>query len=745
MNRKVMLVLVSILLISSCTPAEVTPVATATLPPPGVTTFPAPDPGAAVGAFLDAWGEREYASMYAMLSPASQQSISEEDFIARYEEVTRLMALVGLDYEIFTDLRMNPQEAQVGIRVTYRTAVAGDLVRENLIDLRRNANEEWRIAWEETDILPDLEGGKGLFLAIGNPQRANIYDRYGLALASPADMVSLWISPNQVGDEDAESLMLRSLSRLLDIHPESIRALYDDIRHTNWRVNLGEVSLTEFQREQGNIFAAGGVQWGEYSGRYYHGNGIAEHVVGYVAQITAEEKEDYQRLGYLGDEFVGQIGIEAAYEVQLRGIPAATLYRTDGSGTLENILTGSNGEPPFAVYTTLDRELQREATYAIQGFTGAIVVLERDTGAVLAMVSSPGFNPHLFDADNPSYSSGLQELFESTGQPLLNRATHGLYPLGSVFKVITMSAALESELYTPSTTYSCNGEFRELPGEVFYDWTVEKDRPPHGTVSLTQGLERSCNPYFWHIGLDLYNEGLTTALPDMAKAFGLGQATGIEIPELAGLVPDPDWTMANLGRAWAPGDAVQLAIGQGGLNVTPLQVARFMAALGNGGTLYRPQLIQSIENAEGLVQYEFQPDAQAQLPLSEDSLDALHQAMYLVASAPMGTANRILRYPGTFPILVAGKTGTAEVGGDLDPHSWFAGYTFEERDDTPDIAVAVILENQGEGSEWAAPIFRRVVEAYFYGQPFRLYPWESEVGVVRTETPTPGPDATPEP
>jgi cell division protein FtsI/penicillin-binding protein 2 len=225
----------------------------------------------------------------------------------------------------------------------------------------------------------------------------------------------------------------------------------------------------------------------------------------------------------------------------------------------------------------------------------------------------------------------------------------------------------------------------------------------------------------------------------MAKAFGLGESTGIEIGDAAGLVPDPEWTLENLGRSWGPGDAVQLAIGQASLEVTPLQVARFVAALGNGGTLYRPQIVQSVQNAEGLVQYEFQPDAQAQLPLSEETLETMHQAMYQVASAPMGTARLILRYPGTFPILVAGKTGTAEVGGDEDPHSWFAGYTFEERTDLPDIAIAVVVENQGEGSEWAAPIFRRVVEAYFFGRPMRTYSLESEIGVIRTATPTPGP------
>ncbi len=720
---------------SSCAPE--TPAPDATLPPPGVTTYPAPDPGTAVSAFLDAWNEQDFESMYAMLAPTSQQGISEEDFVTLYQEVGRLMALRGFEYEIFSDFLMNPQNAQVAFRITYQSSVVGDFLRENIIDLQRD-EDTWLVAWEETDILPELASDKDLELIVSTPSRANIYDRNGDAFAAPADIVSVWIVPNRVGEDEVEATMLRSLSRLLGFYPESIRALYDDIRHTNWRVNLGEVSLEEFQREQATLYGVGGVDWGEYTGRYYPGSGIAAHAVGYVSQITAEELSERQAQGYLGDEFVGRIGVEAAFEEELRGVPGGTLYLLDSSGARESIIASQAFELPFAVYTTLDRDLQRYATQAIEGFTGAIVVLERDTGAVLAMVSSPGFNPNLFDGDNPSSSSGLTQLFQSEGQPFVNRATQGLYPLGSVFKLITMSAALESEYYTADTTYTCDGLFTELPGQTFYDWTVEKDRPPHGTITLVQGLERSCNPFFWHIGLDLYNQGETTALPDMARAFGLGEPTGIEIGDAAGLVPDPG----------SPGDAVQLAIGQASLNVTPLQVARFVAALGNGGTLYRPQIVQSIQNAEGLVQYEFEPDAQAQLPLSEETLETMHQAMYQVASAPGGTARLILRYPGTFPILVAGKTGTAEVGGDEDPHAWFAGYTFEERPGLPDIAVAVIVENQGEGSEWAAPIFRRVVEAYFFGAIYRTYSWESDIGVLRTATPTPGPPTetpTPEP
>jgi penicillin-binding protein 2 len=260
-------------------------------------------------------------------------------------------------------------------------------------------------------------------------------------------------------------------------------------------------------------------------------------------------------------------------------------------------------------------------------------------------------------------------------------------------------------------------------------------------VTLLQGLERSCNPYFWHIGLDLYNRGLTTALPDMAKAFGLGQRTGIEIGDSAGIVPDPEWKQENIGEAWAPGDSVQLAIGQASLNITPLQVARFVAAVGNGGTLYRPQLVMRIEPAVGEPSHIFEPEVQGTLPLSPETIASVQTAMTQVVRATNGTAYR--RFLG-LGINIAGKTGTATTVPGAEPHAWFAGYTFEGREDLPDIAVVVIVENQGEGSDWAAPIFRRILESYFFGAPRSLYPWEAQIGLPRTPTPTPEPGAEPE-
>jgi penicillin-binding protein 2 len=234
----------------------------------------------------------------------------------------------------------------------------------------------------------------------------------------------------------------------------------------------------------------------------------------------------------------------------------------------------------------------------------------------------------------------------------------------------------------------------------------------------------------------VFDQGHPTAIPDMAKAFGLGALTGIEIDESAGLVPDPDWKQQSAGTDWAREDSMQLAIGQSALNVTALQVARFIAALGNGGTLYQPQLVERIQTAEGVVSHQFEPIAQRDLPLSAQTLAAVREAMGMVVSSPRGTAYRRFL---NFPITVYGKTGTAESGA-ADPHAWFAGYTDEARQGQPDIALVVLAENQGQGSDWAAPIFRRVVEAYFFGQPFMTYPWESQIGVPKTATPTPGPE-----
>ncbi len=221
----------------------------------------------------------------------------------------------------------------------------------------------------------------------------------------------------------------------------------------------------------------------------------------------------------------------------------------------------------------------------------------------------------------------------------------------------------------------------------------------------------------------------------MAEAFGLGQETGIEIDEVAGFVPGPNNLPAERETPWAARDSVTLAIGQSELLATPLQAARYVAAVGNGGTLYRPQLVNRLENPVGEVVQTFEAEAQGTLPITESALEAIQGAMVSVVRADKGTARR--RFLG-LNLNIAGKTGTAQTGtAGTEPHSWFGAYTFENRENTPDIAVVVILENQGEGSDWAAPVARRIIESHFFGRPITVFPWESQIGVPVTETPTP--------
>jgi penicillin-binding protein 2 len=460
----------------------------------------------------------------------------------------------------------------------------------------------------------------------------------------------------------------------------------------------------------------------EYSGRYYADGGIAPHVTGYVSAIQAGEQDQYLRAGFQLDDRVGRSGLELYGQNYLLGQRGATLDVYDPNGLPVTRLAKVDRKPSQSIYTTIDSNLQIEAQKALAGFTGGLVVIERDTGRVLAMVSSPGFDPNAFEFRN--YNSGplLGQILGDSQNREYNRAAGNGYPLGSVFKLVTMAAALESGVFTPESTYECGHFYTELTGWTLEDWTYAKGVNPSGTLTLPEGLMRSCNPWFYHIGYELYNQNRTKDVSNMARAFGLGSKTGIEgIEEEAGNIPDPNEI----------GMAVQMAIGQSEILVNPLQVARFVAAIGNGGTLYKPQLIEKVVDPDNNPSFTFHEQAQGTLPVKPENLAVIQAAMRSVVASPRGTAVRAFSGLG---IPVYGKTGTAQNDWPGHPHAWFAGYTDAGRSDRPDIAVAVIAEYAGEGSEIAAYIYRRIMEIYFMGQAQAVYPWETRLNVTRTPT-----------
>jgi cell division protein FtsI/penicillin-binding protein 2 len=715
---------------------------TSTLPEPQVETTDVPDPELIARNYLDHWTAEEYPEMYALLTKVSQDAISEADFTSRYQDIANEAALSSWEYEILSSLK-NPESGQVGYRVILHSVLVGDIESETMMNLSLE-NGEWRIQWDDSLILPELRGGNNLLMDYRIPSRGNIYARDGRALVAQADAVAIGLDTAAV-DPEQEDGLLGEIYRLTGVHPDNLSGRIEAWRPFGYYLPVADISVDALAPRESVLAGYSGVILQPFRTRYYFEDGISPHVLGYMSLIQPDEVDYYKRQGYRVDERVGRDGLEYFAESSLAGVRGGVLYVVDPNNNIITQLAAKDPLPAQSVYTTIDYDLQlglQRSNALSAGMLGAIVVLERDTGRVLAMLSSPGFNPNLFEPTN--YNSGYMiGNLNSPTAPLLNRATQGQYPLGSVFKIVTMSAALESGLYTKDSEYDCGYLFTELTGMQPHDWTYDhylKDgkTQPSGRLNLMEGLMRSCNPWFWHIGLDFYNRGMYTAISDMARGFGLGSSTGIEIGDAAGLIPDPTSEV----------DAINLAIAQGNTMVTPLQVADFVAAVGNGGTLYTPQVIDQIVPVDGDPTYVFTPTVRGALPVSPENLAIVQEAMTSVIMNPRGTAYRTSSYGlnsfvNSTGIPVAGKTGTAE-SGYADPHAWFTGYTFAGLKDRPDIAVAVLVENGGEGSVVAAPIFRRVLEIYFLGSPQMRYPWEAQIGVVATPTPEVTETATPE-
>ncbi len=704
----------------------------APLPTPQAGVTPAPDAQAAVMAFLDALQQDDYESMYNMLAQNSRAAITLEDFSKRWNNALNEMSLSEIEYSIRSS-QLSPVNAEVVYSITYKTVLAGDIQREIVMRLA-NENNSWKVEWDDGLILPDLAGGNQLVMEYSVPARGDIYDREGQPIVTQADAFAFGIQTGQI-DPDLRELLTGELGALCGLDPLAIENQID-ASGPGWYLPMCEGTRAEAQRLLS--LNPGGLVVQSYSSRYYFETGIAPQAVGFTLSISPEQYDSYRRRGYNGSEKVGQQGIESWAEEYLAGQHGGTLRVVAADGQIIATLGQSSPQAADSIYLTIDNNLQLYAQSALEFFRGAIVVLEVDTGRVLAMASSPDFDTNYFEPTNPN-NIGLSNLLNNPNNPLLNRATQGQYPLGSVFKIVPFAAALESGLYLKDTQYDCQYEFRELPDRVLYDWTYEycqqalargefcntSTTTPSGLLTLQEGLMRSCNPYFWHIGLDLYNFDRQTDIANMARAFGFGSPTGIEqVPEASGQILDPT----------TPVDAVNQAIGQGDVQVTPLQVARLMAAIANGGTLYRPQIVETIQPVDGDPKLVFRPEANGTLPLRDENLQILQEALFMVTNFNLGTARLNIR---GIQFDTAGKTGTAESGSGL-PHAWFAGYTLNEEDRTgkPHIAIAVIVENIGQGSDYGVPLFRYMVEAYYFESQGRVsYPF----GIVGQPLPTPTP------
>lgn len=670
--------------------------------------------------YLQAWQAREYVEMYELISTLSQDAISLEAFQETYQNAAINLSLDTLEFQILSTMA-ETRRAEVAYRVDFTTHLVGSLSRSYIAGLTYDSGH-WRIQWEQSLILPELVEGRTLLFIHQTPSRGRILAQNGEPIAAYEDAVALGVVPGEILPQQAE-LIYETLGELSIYEPDTLRTMVETTPD-DWYLPVVTLSQAEVIPYMESLRDLQGVRIGEFRSRYYVDGGVAPHATGYLLYIPEEELDAYLALGYSKDEKVGAAGLEATYEAELSGKRGGILYVVDQEGQIQSHLTASDPEPGDSIYTTINKPLQMRLQASLGDLRAAAVVIEVDTGRVLALVSNPSFDPNAFDLAETDRSL-LESYFTDENEPLFNRATQGQYPLGSVFKTITMATALETDIYRATSSFYCGLSLWVCDSVTLYDWTYSHGTAASGDLTLPEGLMRSCNPWFYRIGESLFNEGHEDALSDMANGFGLGAETGIEIPEAAGNIPETAGTCVN---------NAQMSIGQGEILVTPLQVASFFAALANGGTLYQPTLVDRVVSASGEDVQVFEEKVAGELPISDGALETVNDALRMVVEDTRGTGYWPMR---NLSVPVSGKTGTAQTPTG-DAHAWFAGYSRQNDSDKPDIAVVVIIENGGEGSQMAAPVFQRAISLYFSDMedPGGTMPWEVEPYIAATPTPT---------
>ncbi len=685
------------LLVSGCSSELISLTSEPTATPlPTPTPTPLPSADAIVQAYLDAWRGGDYEAMYYLLTPESQTRLNRAEFEDHYNRALTTATVNQIETQIQSLLHDGGQAAAT-FRSNWQTSLFGPIEANNQM-LLKFMGGRWGVEWQPTLVLPQLGNGVFLTFLSEQPTRGNIYDQKFHALATQGQMVTVGIIPQYMKDE---LIVIDNVARITGVEPDDILDKISTAR-PDWFVPIADVSFEKSLEYDNLLNNLQGVDRRTRTVRTYNDDDIASHIIGYMGNIPADHKDRYLAEGYQGDELVGLSGMEAWTERQLAGQRGGRLVAMISQPTkqvLSEIATVTS-RAGSSVYLTFDTLFQATIESLLGERRGAIVVMDPNNGAIHAMASYPRFKPAVFTSgfDVDAWA----ELYTNEDRPLVNRATQGLYPPGSIFKIVSLTAGLEALKLDPESSFVCTGKWHGL-GEKF-----EKEcwlKTGHGRINLIDGLTQSCNIVFYEVGLALHKSD-PQFLPNWARTFGLGAPTNIfGLQESAGVVPDNAWKQANLNEPLFDGDAVNSAVGQGFTLVTPLQVAQMLAAIGNGGQLVRPRVVDRIVHVDGTEQ-EFEPEVMNTLPISSENLALIKGSLEDITSGARGTARKAFE---GFSQIVAGKTGTAESGQE-EPHAWFAGYTPA---DAPRVVIAVVLEHAGEGSKEAAPLFRQVAEAFF--------------------------------
>jgi penicillin-binding protein 2 len=449
--------------------------------------------------------------------------------------------------------------------------------------------------------------------------------------------------------------------------------------------------------------------------RHYLYGQLAAHLLGYVGEVTKNdliEKPDYHN----GDE-IGKFGLERVEENFLRGNAGGQEIEVDSVGRRLRVLKEIPDTPGQSIVMTIDLNLQQAAEEAMAGKNGAFVALDPNNGDVLAMVSHPAFDPDIFGGGVKA--SAWRELMTDPNHPLTNRVIQGIYPPGSTFKIVDSIAGLQEGTLNTQTAYNCPGGLW-FGGREYHCWRKQG----HGTVELHDAIVRSCDVYFYEVGEKLGVDRIAK----WANKMGLGIKSGIDLDrESPGTIPSSAWKQKRFHERWYPAETLSVAIGQGYVATTPLQMAEVAAIVANGGTRYRPQFVKAVEALDGSIAKSYPPQVETRIAIDPAALETVKDAMADVVNGAGGTAHKA----HLDDVIVCGKTGTAQVVGssaapvgesesdDKTPdqfkdHAWFIAFAPK---DHPTIAAACIIEHGGHGGSASAPVIHDVFQRYF-----QLYP-----------------------
>jgi penicillin-binding protein 2 len=713
-----------LLLLVGCSPAQQTVIVVQPLPTRASLEQPPTLDSAALVAinFLESWKLGDYPAMYNLITYSSREATSPEVFTSAYQNAADEMTFASLSYTPGASLYRDPARADVvhfNYNMTFQTRLLGEFsdADRNMQLVYDASAADWRVAWTPADIFALLAGGGQLRREISIPSRANIYDRKGRVLADQSGRVVVVKAVKQEIQDWPTCLPL--LATAMNKDPQFIQGIYDR-SSPDWLIELGIIEAVIYQQQHTQMESVCAAQFDSRPVRQYSNGTAAANIVGTVGYPDQSQLEEIEAQGFNSDTILGKSGIEASWDETLHGKPGGRLIIVSPGGDLLREVTRTPSQPPQSVWLTIDIDLQLKIQKILADYWkqlqlteskgGSAVILDIHSGAVLALVSYPTYDANVLAPFSSLGTANAQrilgQLEADAKRPLLNRPTQGIYTLGSVMKLVSSMAVADSGVYALDQAYVCSGIWTREENFTRYDWLTGG----HGRVNLQQALERSCNPYYYEVGYQM-NQYDPDALPGYMQRF-FGNATGMaDLVEAAGFIPDPEWKRRATGYEWTFSDAANIAIGQGEVQVTPLQVARMVASIANGGTLYRPQLVAQTGILGEAATYSMTPNAIGDIDVKPEVLEVIRSGMCDVTTKQSGTAEFQFRDAAELQTIgVCGKTGTAQ-DNPRPAHAWFVAYAPREN---PEIAIVVMVENGREGSGTAAPIVRDILDYYFF-------------------------------